>query len=238
MPESTAQPVAEAEFKYVEPPPGTHTMMKRFALPAAACLAAIAVAAQFAGAYPEPSKYPVSWELKFDYHHPRRIVVEVPGSPVPKAYWYFTYTVTNKTDKEQDFLPVFTLVTRDGKAIRSDRGVPKVAFDRIKARTGNKLLESPIEVAGTILVGEDQAKDGVAIWEEPEPEMGTFSIFVGGLSGENVQLTDSAGQPVADKDGKPVILFKTLQLDYTISGDEVYPGIDPIRKTHQNWVMR
>ncbi len=201
-------------------------------------LLALAAAANVVSAYPEPSKYPVSWELKFEYDTPRRMVVEIPGSNVPKAYWYMTYTVTNKTDKEQEFLPVFTMVTKDGKVVRSDKGVPKAVFDKIKARSGNKLLESPIKIAQTILVGDDEAKDGVAIWEEPEAEIGSFSIFVGGLAGEHTALTDSNGQPVMNKDGKPVILFKTLQLDYTVSGDEVYPGIDPIDKTHQRWVMR
>lgn len=201
-------------------------------------LLALATGAATVSAYPEPSKYPVSWELKFEYDAPRRVVVEIPGAPIPKAYWYMTYTVTNKTDTEQEFLPVFTLVAKDGKAIRSDKGVPKAVFDKIKSRSGNKLLESPIKVASTILVGDDEAKDGVAIWEEPDAEMGSFSIFIGGLSGEHAQLTDSKNEPVKDKDGKPVILFKTLQLDYTISGDEVYPGIDPVDKTHQRWVMR
>ena len=31
-----------------------------------------------------------------------------------------------------------------------------------------------------------QARDSVAVWEEPDPDMGTFRIFVGGLSGEFV----------------------------------------------------
>jgi hypothetical protein len=201
-------------------------------------LIALAAAANLASAYPEPSKFPVSWELKFEYDAPRRVVVEIPGASVPKAYWYMTYTVTNNTDQEQDFLPVFTLVSKDGKVTRSDKGVPKAVFDKIKARSGNKLLESPIKVADTIRVGDDQAKDGVAIWEEPEAEMGSFSIFVGGLSGEHAQLTNANNEPVLNKDGKPVILFKTLQIDYTISGDEVYPGIDPITKNHQRWIRR
>lgn len=201
-------------------------------------LAVLICSTQQLRAYPEPSPYPVSWELKFEYDTPRRIVVEVPGSSTPKAYWYMTYTVTNQTDQDREFFPAFTLVTKDGKAIRSDKGVPKAVFDKIKLRTGNNLLESPIKVADVLRVGEDQARDGVAIWEEPDPEMGSFSIFVTGLSGESVALTGSDGQPITDKDGKPFILFKTLQLDYTVSGDEVYPGIDPIRKTHWRWVMR
>ncbi|MBC7784787.1 MAG: hypothetical protein H7144_13195 [Burkholderiales bacterium] len=194
--------------------------------------------ARQSAAFPEPSKYPVSWELKFDYATPKRVALEVPGSAAPKAYWYMTYTVTNKTDDDHEFLPLFEMVTKSGKVIRSDKGIPRAVVDRIKALTANKLLESPLAIAGVLRVGEDQAKDGVAIWEESEPEMGTFSIFITGLSGETVLLNDTAGKPMADKDGKPVILFKTLQLDYAVAGDEVYPGIDPINKVHQRWVMR
>lgn len=189
-------------------------------------------------AYPEPSRVPLSWELKFKYAEPKRIVVEVPGEANPKAYWYVTYTVTNNTNEERQFMPAFHLLTKSGKLIRSDKGVPKIAFDKIKQAAGNKLLQSPLEISGTLNVGEDQAKDGVAIWEEPEAEMGSFNIFVSGLSGESTQLKDDNGQPVNDADGKPVILFKTLQLNYTVSGDEVYPGIDAINKTHERWVMR
>lgn len=192
----------------------------------------------FVGAYPEPSRVPLSWELKFKYAEPKRIVVEVPGEANPKAYWYVTYTVTNNTNEERQFMPAFYMLTKSGKLVRSDKGVPKIAFDKIKQASGNKLLMSPLQITGTLNVGEDQAKDGVAIWEEPDAEMGSFSLFISGLSGESTQLKDDAGKPVNDAEGKPVILFKTLQLDYTVSGDEVYPGIDPINKTHERWVMR
>jgi hypothetical protein len=213
-------------------------MMKRKLLPLAILGGLILGLSPFASAYPQPSKYPVSWELKFEHEKPRRIVVETPGSRVPKAYWYMTYTVTNNTDSEQMFLPTFEMVTRSGKVIRSDRGVPKAAFDKIKSTTGNNLLETAVRIAGPLRVGEDQAKDGVAIWEEPEAEMGAFTVFVSGLAGESAALTTEDGQPVTSAEGKPLILFKTLQLDYVVSGDEVSPGVDPITKLSTNWIMR
>jgi len=203
-----------------------------------AAVCASLFATESARAFPEPSRVPTSWELKFVYQTPKRIVVEVPGEPVPKAYWYMTYTVTNTTDTDQQFLPVFEMVTRSGTVIRSDRHLPTSVFQRVQQATGNSLLEHPIKIAGTLRVGADQAKDGVAIWEETEAEMGSFSIFVAGVSGESAKMNDSAGEEMLDKDGKLVLLFKTMQLDYTVSGDEVFPGNDPISKTHQRWVMR
>ena len=60
--------------------------------------------------------------------------------------------------------------------------------------------------------------------------MGRFSIFVTGLSGENAT--------VKGPDDKDVILRKTLQLNYLIRGDEVYPGEDEVNDDSQEWVMR
>ena len=194
-------------------------------------------AAKFAE-YPKPSIYPISWELKFQHSTPKRIVVELPGEPVPKAYWYMTYTVTNNTDDEQTFLPVFEMLTREGKVIRSDNNIPKKVFEAIKAREKDQFLQPAYAVAGELRVGEDQAKDSVAIWEEPEPRMGTFSIFVGGLSGEIAELKDDDGKPVKDKDGNTVILRKTKQLEYQVRGDELYPGNDSIDLKEERWIMR
>lgn len=189
-------------------------------------------------AYPEPSQYPVSWELTFKHDVPRRIVVEIPGQNVPKAYWYMTYTVTNNTDQEQTFLPTFEMVDKTAKVSRAGKGIPQAVYERIKAVSGNKLMEDPVKVGGALRVGEDQAKDSVAIWEENDPRIGEFSIFVSGLCGENTPLKDDKGANVLDKDGKPILLFKTLQLDYRVAGDEVFPGNDPIDKTGQKWIMR
>jgi hypothetical protein len=188
--------------------------------------------------YPKPSPYPISWELSFEHSKPKRIVVDVPGQSTPKGYWYITYTVTNKTDKEQTFLPIFQLVTKEGKVIRSDKNIPASVFQAIKGREHIKFLEPYTKVAGELRIGDDQAKDSVAIWEEPESKMGTFSIYVGGLSGESVFLKNEKGEQEKDADGKPIILRKTLQLNYQIPGDEIRPGDDPVIEKDSNWVMR
>lgn len=209
--------------------------------PAAAICAIFAVCAAISVAradYPKPSPYPISWELKFEHSLPKRIVVDVPGESSPKAYWYVTYTVTNKTDREQTFLPIFQMVTKEGKVVRSDKNIPAKVFDVIKDRERNKYLEPYIKVAGELRIGDDQAKDGVAIWEEPSTKMGSFSIYVGGLSGEAVFLKDEKGEATKDQDGKPMILRKTLQLNYQIPGDEIRPGDDPVVEKDSTWVMR
>lgn len=209
-------------------------------MPLITCVGLLATATLTAPAparYPEPSVYPVTWELAFTYELPRRIVVEVPGQGSPKAYWYMTYVATNTTDQEQVFLPTFELVTREGKIIPSDTERSATVFNAIAQRERSKPLQPALDLQGRILVGEDQAKYGVAIWEEPETELGSISIFVAGLSGETTVLKDSNDKPITDKDGKEIVLRKTLKLDYTVRGDELYAG-DPVIKTGESWVMR
>ena len=181
-------------------------------------------------AYPKPSPYPVSWELTFSHDKPQRIVVEIPGEKQPQAYWYLTYTVTNKTGQERTFLPSFVMLTEDGRLIRSDQNIPPKVFEKIKERAGRRYLEPAHKVSGVLRQGDDQAKDGVAIWPEPSLEMGRFSIFVSGLSGETARVKGA--------DDKEAILFKTLQLNYLVRGDEVYPGEDQVNEKAKRWVMR
>jgi len=197
--------------------------------------------------YPVPYVYPLSWELKFEHGLPQRIVVDVPGSKAPQAYWYMTYLVTNKTDREQMWLPTFEFLTEEGKVIQSDaKNIPNKVFEAIKAREHRPLLDPATKVAGTIRLGDAEAKESVAIWEEPALRLGRFSIFISGLSGEVRQFKKVDGSLVelktgADfKDAKDnlVILRKTLQLNFFINGDDVYPGEDVVNEKAEDWVMR
>jgi hypothetical protein len=203
--------------------------------------------------YPVPSPYPISWELKFTHGMPHRIAVDVTDSKVPRAYWYMTYTVTNEGDKEQRFYPQMDLLTADGNVHKSDEKVPKRVFDDIKDQVHNKFLEPYTSISGPIRLGPAEARDGVAVWPETQPRMEHFSIFVTGLSGEAVIMktvdgklvkTDQA-EDMYSKDNEDellkkglTILRKTLQLNFYIRGDEVYPGEDEVNKTGEEWIMR
>jgi hypothetical protein len=199
-------------------------------------LALVGASSLLLAQYPKPSPFPVAWELTFEHGEPRRVVVPAPGG-APKAYWYMTYSVTNNTDREQVFLPRFEMLTREGKVIESDRNIPAAVFAKIKQREGNQFLEPFTSIGGTIRVGEDEAKDGVAIWEEPLPRMGDFTIFISGLSGETFTMKDSGGAELKGPDGKPIILRKTLQLDYTLPGDERADDA-MVKLVGEQWVMR
>jgi hypothetical protein len=189
-------------------------------------------------AYPQPSIYPISWELNFTHAMPKRIVVEVPDSNIPKAFWYITYNVINKTDREQMFLPVFEMMLRDGSVIRSDDNIPAKVFDAIKQRERIKYLEPFPKVSGLLRIGDDEAKDGVAIWPEVDRRMGNFSIFIQGLSGEATPATDEKGKIETDSDGKPIMLRKTLELDYISRSDGMYDTGKDLSEASHEWVMR
>lgn len=195
-------------------------------------VAALVVAAPLSAKVPEPSLYPISWELDFKHAAPKRIVVDT------TAYWYMSYTVTNNTGQEQNWRPDFQMMTDEGKVIKSDHGISVEVFDKIKATEGSRFLEPAVKVAGPLRQGEDQAKDGVAIWKETTPRMGTFKIFIGGLSGEKVAFTDDDGKQLKDADGLPEFLRKTLELDYQIYGDEFYPDRHEVHELGHKWVMR
>lgn len=186
--------------------------------------------------YPKPSPYPISWELEFTHALPTRIAVKVAGDDVPEPFWYMTWHAVNpithdpQKDQERPFYPVFEMLTSDGRVIRSDDALPIEAFEAVKQRTGNKFLLDANQLPTTIRLGEDEAIDGVAIWREPMQRMGRFSIFVTGLCGETAT--------VDGPDGKPIILHKTLQLNFHINGDENYPSEDQVNELPEEWIMR
>ena len=95
-------------------------------------LLGVARPAQAVPDFPEPSSYPISWELKFTHGTPRRIAVDVSDSSLPRAYWFMTYTATNETDKEQQFYPQIDLLTADGKVHASDEKTPNKVFEEIR----------------------------------------------------------------------------------------------------------
>jgi hypothetical protein len=203
-------------------------------------------ASDSASAYPKPSPIPISWELTFKHSDPKRITVEVPGDATPTVYWYVAYTVTNEADKsshfnpdldrERTFYPKFEMRARDGSIIPSDDGISPLVFEAIKKEEHNKYLERPTLMGGRILLGEDQARDSVAIWPEPNQRMGSFVIFASGMWGETAPATDSSGQPLKDASGQPILLHKTSMMSYHVDGDETH--FAPIRQTGETFIMR
>ncbi|MAE67545.1 MAG: hypothetical protein CMJ18_25080 [Phycisphaeraceae bacterium] len=141
------------------------------------------------------------------------------------------YKVTNRTDTEQFFVPDITIATDQGDIITAGRGVRASVFLSIRKQLGNPLLENPIRMAGRMLIGEDHARESVAIWPVFESDVDRMKLFVAGLSGETRMIR----HPL---DGKEVVLRKTLMMVYHTPGSDTRPQVQPIRLRRKTWVMR
>ncbi len=196
---------------------------KRLAIAAGVVLSA---AASVLG-YPKPAAVAQRWELQFE-PGPLRLVVDEPTST---SYWYFTYTVTNRTGREQVWAPSFTLFTDAGEILTSGRRVPGRVMADIMELLGNDLLESQNQIIGEIFHGREHAKEGLVVWPAVNLEVNELSMFVAGLSGEKTVVR----HPITDTE---ILLSKTLQRDYLIRGNAPARGSKPIELVGQSWVMR
>ena len=184
-------------------------------------------------AFAEPALVPTSWQLEFTYRAPRPIAVRGIDRRV-RWYWYMPYKIVNNSGQEQFFVPEFTIATNRGDIITAGRGIPPHVFTAVKKELGNRLLENPLQVSGRILLGEDHAKESVAIWPVFQHDVDYQTIFVASLSGESVIIK----HPLT---GKDVPLRKSLMLTYHTPGSRA-PSVTPqqqtVRLLSKTWVMR
>ncbi len=187
------------------------------------------------------------WCLEFSFKPLRMIRLETPGAKRPhKLVWYMVYKVRNTgkmlqpTENVEEaklevkevasgpvrFMPHFVLQGQDvaptgGKLYRAylDQLIPG-ALEPIHQREvpGRKLL-SNVEMSQKKLAEGEEAW-GVAMWEDIDPEMDFFSIFIKGLSNA-YQWTDPEGAfKAGDPPGKGrEFVRKTLQLNFWRPGD-------------------
>jgi hypothetical protein len=196
---------------------------------------------------PKPSEISSSWELDFEYDHPKRIEVRVPGETQPRAFWFMLYRVVNQTGADQVFSPELALYTDTGQLLRQGSGVPSAVFQEIQRIYNDPLLRKQSNMVGRLLQGTDNSKRGVAIWQDIDPNAGAFSVFFSGLSGETVEVdlpvpieytvTDITGEEqVIQRDS--LRLTRTLQLQYDLLGETGSRGPGSIRFRKRSWVMR
>ena len=207
-------------------------------------------------AAPEPSPVPSGWNLTFHYQDPQRVEVSLPGRSAPTTFWYQLYTVVNTSGQDVMFMPRFELMTASGTIIPSEQGVSARVFAAICERHAKDrpLLQSPAQIIGRLLQGEDNARDGVAIWPDFSAKADKFTVYVAGLSQEARQvanpayqsgLPETVPQRLADGTTVPAVanprmftLHRTLAMRYDLPGDvRTRAGAVPVR-TGQEWVMR
>ena len=191
------------------------------------------------------------WNLEFAFKSPRMIDVDVPAAGLTmqrKRIWYLVYRVRNAGGRRPKidaadaarrttetfeapirFVPQFVLESleplADGEGLASyraylDRVIPS-ALGPIRAREagGRKILDSAAMVAEEIGPGEERW--GVATWEDIDPRIDFFSIYVRGLTNA-FQWRPRAGAPIVATDPPGVAMeqaLRTLRLDFWRPGD-------------------
>jgi len=209
-------------------------MTHRFALIACLVLALISAAAlswnQQATAAPRPQIVSTSWNLDFEFDMPSPIAVKGVDGQV-RWYWYITYTVSNNSGSERDFVPEFTVANDRGQIITAGRGVPSVVFVKIKELLGDPLLESPVEVVGRLLQGDDFAKRSVIVWPASYQDVDELRVFVSGLSGETAKFPN----PLT---GEPVFVRRTRMMTFATPGDAISPQDRSVKLLDVQDVMR
>lgn len=193
------------------------------------------------GGAPQPNPVPKSWELKFDFDDLQRIEVRVPGEAKPRVYWYMLYTVVNNTGRDVNFFPEFEIVTDKFQVIPAEMAAPPAVFEAIKKLHGEQYphLVQPIKAIGKLLQGEDNGIDSVAIFPQIPLQVNNFTVFVGGLTGENVRMKNPAWRPDSPKDVKETfVLNKTLRIVYRLPGDPQFRDTVLPMRLVRDWVMR
>ena len=199
---------------------------------------------------PKPSLIPASWQLNIELTEPLAIEVDAPRGGGRKAYWYVRFTTTNHTGQDQLVIPEFMLYTSTGQLLRSDKDVPAAIFRKIKNRHNEPLLNKMTGMTGKMLQGDDNAKMGVAIWPDFDHTAMSFDIFIGGISGETVEIELPKPIQVTRIEGhgkdarkivetkKTLILSKTLHLEYAVSTDPAARTRIAPRLVKKEWLMR
>ncbi|MEM9415561.1 MAG: hypothetical protein AAGA29_08805 [Planctomycetota bacterium] len=210
---------------------------------------------------PEPELVTSSWMLTFTYETPRTIAIEMADGST-QWYWFMTYEVLNdprirNNNRESIFFNPDIIIADDrGGIIHANRNISPRVFPAIKELLRNELLESPAQVSGNMLPGEDFIKESVAIWPVSEDDVDEFSIFIAGIYGETCTVphpvtgepmtepvTDPrTGEPVLNADGepetRPILLRRNRMLRFVTPGTIRNPQRQSIRLEEEKDVMR
>jgi hypothetical protein len=213
-------------------------MMKRFyygILGIWAIIACVSLAA------PEPAIVPApgQWTLDMEFTNPMEITLPFGSDKKPAKFWYMIITLTNNTGKDVDFYPKCDLMTDTFQIVPAGKFVSSALFDQIKKRHKSRypFLEL-LDQAGTkILQGEDNAKDIAVIWPDFDVKATGVKLFITGLSNE----TATVNYPILkDEMGEPLQIFlrKTLELSYSLRGDQTLRSSASFAFQGKRWIMR
>lgn len=165
----------------------------------------------------------------FDFK-PRALQLYV-DSATGEGYWCLTYTVTNLTGTDRQWMPKVEMLDDQGRIHSAGRSVSPSITKAVKELLGNPLLEDQFQVIGPLRHGRDNAKDGLLIWSAEPCDATELTIFVRGLSGE----TETVEDPMTKS---PVVLYKTARLEYRVPGNVKDKPMAQIAAESRDWVFR
>lgn len=183
---------------------------------------------------PEPDAVPSRWEFNVQPGPLKAISVRIPGKG-RRAFFYWTYKVTNNTGEDRPLTPAFELFTQDGtkgETRRSGRNVPREATEQIMNKIANPLLLDEVEIqTGLLLQGPENAREGLVVWPAERLKVDDVVIFAKGFSGE----TKSVTRPDT---GERRVLRKTLMLRHQVDGTLDPTSTRPLNRTVERWILR
>ncbi|MBU3728110.1 MAG: hypothetical protein FGM37_02525 [Phycisphaerales bacterium] len=168
-----------------------------------------------------------TWSFDFK---PKSLQLYVDGAS-GEGFWCLTYTVTNLTGMDRQWMPKVEMLDDQGRIHSAGRAVSPSITKAVKELLGNPLLEDQFQVIGPLRHGRDNAKDGLLIWSAEPCDATELTIFVRGLSGE----TETVQDPMTKA---PVVLYKTARLEYRVPGDVKHKPMAQIPVESRDWVFR
>lgn len=193
------------------------------------CAALAAGAADQGGAQAPAAGKPSGARWSFDFT-PKELRLYVDQSS-GVSYWCLTYSVTNLTGADRQWMPKVEMLDDRGRIHGAGRSVPPSVTKAVKDLLGDQLLEDQFQIIGVLRQGRENAKDGLLIWSAEPCDATEITVFVRGLSGE----TEIVEDPVT-KD--PVTLYRTARLEYVVPGDVKARGMKPVPLESRDWIFR
>lgn len=185
---------------------------------------------------PEPDPIPRRWELDVKVG-PLRLETVTDRLGNFRVYAYMTYMVTNNSGTDLLFAPSFEMATDEGQLGRSGRGVPSEVTAQLIASQENELLMDQNSIIGPLLQGEENAREGLVVWPLGDLNIGEIQVYLAGFSGETktIQVYDPG-----TKTRVPMVLRKTLQMRYPVSGELDPKDSTPLIpvETRGKWILR
>jgi hypothetical protein len=204
-------------------------------------LGILAIIACVSLAAPEPAVAPPPelWTLRMEFTNPQQIVWPRGSDNKPANFWYTIITVTNHTGEDVDFYPKCDLMTDTFQVIPAGKFVSTALFEGIKKRHKSiyPFLELLNNAGAKILQGQDNARDFAVIWPDFDVKATNVKLFVTGLSNETAAVSNPISK---DQMGRPLQVFlrKTLELNYSLRGDQTLRSSASFAFQSKRWIMR